>query len=482
MSHERAAPRLIQGGMGVAVSDWRLARTVAQMGEMGVVSGTAIGTVCARRLQDGDPHGDLRRALEAFPDQAVAGRIIDRYLLPGGRPAGRPYRAVPVPRQHPVRQFDEMTVAGAFVEVFLAKEGHDGNVGINFLEKIQMPTLPSLYGAILAGVDYVLMGAGIPIHIPGAIASLAEHRLTEIPLSVVGATAEDHFTLSFDPRSVVKDPGPALVAPRFIAIVSSHVLASHLARSEEARPWGFVVEAPIAGGHNAPPRGRLMLDAAGEPIYGPRDRVDMEQMRAIGLPFYLAGGYADPAKLRQALAEGASGVQIGSAFALCEESGLEPELKRRAREEVAAGRLRPYTDAVGSPTGFPFKVGRLEGTIADPDGKVHRSRRCDLGYLVTTYRREDGSVGYRCPSEPDEDFLRKGGRPEDLTGRICLCNGLVSSAGLAQYRLDEGGLEPMLLTLGDDVCRVLKVLSPDGAPYHAADVVRYVLGEGTAPA
>jgi nitronate monooxygenase len=35
-------PLLIQGGMGVAVSNHRLARAVAMTGHLGVVSGTAI--------------------------------------------------------------------------------------------------------------------------------------------------------------------------------------------------------------------------------------------------------------------------------------------------------------------------------------------------------------------------------------------------------------------------------------------------------
>jgi NAD(P)H-dependent flavin oxidoreductase YrpB (nitropropane dioxygenase family) len=48
---------LIQGGMGVAVSNHRLARAVAMTGHLGVVSGTAIDLVLVRRLQDGDPDG-----------------------------------------------------------------------------------------------------------------------------------------------------------------------------------------------------------------------------------------------------------------------------------------------------------------------------------------------------------------------------------------------------------------------------------------
>ena len=64
-------PQIIQGGMGVAVSDWRLARAVSQQGQLGVVSGTALDVVLARRLQLGDPEGHLRRAMSEFPFQGV---------------------------------------------------------------------------------------------------------------------------------------------------------------------------------------------------------------------------------------------------------------------------------------------------------------------------------------------------------------------------------------------------------------------------
>ena len=64
----------------------------------------------------------------------------------------------------------------AFVEVSLAKEGHSGPIGINLLTKVQMPNLAMLYGAMLADVDVVLMGAGIPKDIPGALDAMAEHR------------------------------------------------------------------------------------------------------------------------------------------------------------------------------------------------------------------------------------------------------------------------------------------------------------------
>ena len=60
-------PIIIQGGMGVGVSGWRLARTVAETGQLGVVSGTALPLVLTRQLQLGDPGGHLARALAHFP-------------------------------------------------------------------------------------------------------------------------------------------------------------------------------------------------------------------------------------------------------------------------------------------------------------------------------------------------------------------------------------------------------------------------------
>jgi len=132
-------PRIIQGGMGVGVSSWQLASAVARAGQLGVVSGTALDVTLARRLQDGDPDGQMRRALDAFPDQSMARRILDRYFLPDGRPPGTPYRTVPKPSLRQSVLGQELTVAGNFVEVWLAKQGHEGIVGINYLEKTRWP-------------------------------------------------------------------------------------------------------------------------------------------------------------------------------------------------------------------------------------------------------------------------------------------------------------------------------------------------------
>lgn len=469
-------PVIIQGGMGVAVSGWRLARAVSLEGQLGVVSGTAIDVVLARRLQAGDPGGHMRRALADFPFADVARRIVDKYYVPGGKRRSRPFRSAQALSVAPTPEQLELVVAANFVEVHLAGEGHDGLVGINYLEKIQPPTLASLYGAMLAGVDYVLMGAGIPRLIPGAIDRLSRGEPAELPIQVLDAPPGDSTVARFDPESFAAGPLPALKRPKFLAIVASATLAGMLARKANGRVDGFVVEGPTAGGHNAPPRGELTLNDRGEPRYGPRDEVDLAAMRELSLPFWLAGSYGSPERVQQALALGAAGVQVGTAFAFCRESGLRDDLKRQALALCRAGQADVFTDPAASPTGFPFKVLQLAGTQSDAAAYQTRRRRCDLGFLRQYYRRPDGSVGWRCPGEDPAAFCRKGGTLSETVGRKCLCNALLANVGLAQVR--AGGVEEApLVTCGDDVATIAD-FAAGADSYSARDVVRRLLSRG----
>ena len=468
------SPVIIQGGMGVAVSSWQLARAVARTGQLGVVSGTALDAVFARRLQLGDPEGDLRRALDAFPFPAIAQRVRERYFIDGGKAPDAPFRAITLPGAEQTREYQELAVLANFVEVWLAKEGHGGAVGVNYLEKVQLPTLPSLYGALLAGVDYVLMGAGIPRAIPGALDRLAHGEPAKLPLDVADRERDELFVTRFDPREFVQAEPPQLNRPQFLAIVSSATLADVLMKKSNGRVDGFVVEGPTAGGHNAPPRGKPVFNERGEPVYGPRDMVDLESLRRLGVPFWLAGGWGTPAALQQALDEGAAGVQVGTLFALCDESGLRPELRRQALDLVQSGEAQIYTDPLASPTGFPFKLLQLPGSLTDPDVYGERRRRCDLGYLRRAYRREDGMLGWRCAAEDVEGFVRKGGDADECTGRQCLCNALLSNVGLAQQRAD-GSVEPPLVTCGDAVNAVKPLLVDGRTSYTAEDAIAYLL-------
>src|SRR3974390_2873797 len=169
-------PTIIQGGMGAGVSNWRLARAVSELGHLGVVSGTALDQILARRLQDGDPGRHMRRGLDHFPFPEMAERIWQEYYVPGGKNPNASYKTLALHDKDGPRERVELCIVANFVEVFLAREGHKNPVGINYLEKIQIPHLPSLYGAMLAGVGYVLMGAGIPVKIPGVIDRFVNHE------------------------------------------------------------------------------------------------------------------------------------------------------------------------------------------------------------------------------------------------------------------------------------------------------------------
>ena len=135
-------PTIIQGGMGAGISDWRLARAVASRGQLGVVSGTALDAILVRRLQLGDPGGHMRRGLERFPNRTLAEAIWRRYYIAGGKLASRPFAPLPMHDHRGSPELVELCLVANFVEVALAREGHDGLVGINYLEKIQLPHPP----------------------------------------------------------------------------------------------------------------------------------------------------------------------------------------------------------------------------------------------------------------------------------------------------------------------------------------------------
>lgn len=463
----RRHPRIIQGGMGVAVSSWRLAQAVSKAGQLGVVSGTALDVVLARRLQLGDPGGHIAKALAHFPDQEIAERVWRRYFINGGKAPTAAFKSKPIPSVNPPQSLVELTVVGAFIEVWLAKQDHEGTVGINLLEKIQLPTIQTLYGAMLAGVDVVLMGAGIPRAIPAILDQLAAGQACDLRIEVSGG----------EPASTHFDPRPYhignLIRPNFYGIVASASLAQVLAKKCSPPADGFIIEGPTAGGHNAPPRGPLQLNEIGEPIYGERDLIDLAKFRELGLPFWLAGGFGSKERLQAALAEGAEGIQVGTAFAFCEESGITPEIKEEVIKASLGGTIHVFTDPKASPTGFPFKVVELAGTVSDRNVFSERCKVCDLGYLREAFRNSEGKVEYRCPGEPIKDYVRKGGDIANTVGRKCVCNGLLATVGLGQVH--KGVSEPALVTAGDDVVNIAHFLPPGKMTYTAADVINSIL-------
>ncbi len=469
-------PKIIQGGMGIGVSNWKLANAVAKAGQLGIVSGTGLNSLFIRRLQDGDLGGHMRRAMEHFPFRGSARKILDTYFIKDGKPKEAPYKRCPMFTITPPASLTELTVLSNYVEVWLAKEGHSGPVGINLLTKIEMPNISSLYGAMLAGSVCVIMGAGIPREIPGILDSLANDGTASMRISVEQADRDDVYRMQFDAAALYAEKLPEVDRPDFYAIISSNTLAMAMARKANGKVNGFVVEEPSAGGHNAPPRGPEHISRDGEPIYGPRDYVDLPKLNQMGIPYWLAGGWTGPERLQEALDAGAAGVQLGTIFACCKESGIEEETRKQIIQGVQNGTIKVFTDPVASPTGFPFKVVELEGTGSQKEVYEARPRCCDLGYLRTAYKKADGKLGYSCKSEPLEAYRKKRGNIEGTAGRKCLCNALMADVGYAQVQ--KGGyVEPSIITAGDQMMQLARFL-PDGkSEYSATDVLRIVLNE-----
>ena len=457
--------------MGIGVSSAPMASAVANTGQLGVVSGTAIDSVLARKLQDGDPSGEIRWALSKFPDQESVAEVLERFFVPGGRADDKSYLDVPKLSLSPTPFASKMLVVANFVEVTLAKRYTDGLIGINFLEKIQLATPASVYGAILADVDFILMGAGIPADIPQLITDLLSGEKVQFKIKVEGA--DNAHLLSFDPTLIKNVDFPSLNRPNFLAIVSSHILANYLARDEATRPDGFVIEGPTAGGHNAPPRSKEHIAEDGQVTFSEKDMADIEKVKAVGLPFWLAGGFGTPEKVKEAIELGAVGVQVGSLFALAKESGITDDLREAVLAEITQGTLEVRTEPKTSATGFPFKVVEINGTATDPEVYDARDRKCDLGYLRSPFLRPDGGVGYRCSGEPIKTFEFKGGAVGEAENVKCLCNALMANIGLGQVRWGTYH-EPALLTLGSDLSGAAQLSEMHSGCWSSANVIEYL--------
>lgn len=505
--------RLIQGGMGVYVSNWRLARAVAMArpGQtVGTVSGTALDVVYVRLLQLGDPGGHARRALAAFDAQfatSVGKRICDEYFIEGGKAPHDRFKSAPLqvirapngrgPLHIPAgttsvaitldEEIIELLIATGFAEVWLAKEGHTGNIFMNFLHKIEMPLIYILYGAMLAGVDGVIVGAGNPDGLPATAARLAVHEPVSKKLTVLYQEVGEEFRIGFDPKRIcggafTKQP---LKRPAFLAIASLDDLVTALAESQSGPPDGFIIEHHTAGGHNANPSGPLKKDDLGQPIYSPKDEPDLDAIRDVGRPFWLAGGYGSSEGLQRALAQGAAGVQVGSAFALAEDSGLWAPYRSAILDKLRNGADDDtlVRTTLYSPTGFSFKVAQIETTLADPEVFEQRHRLCDIGLLQQlglTKPNGDGSrqIFQRCPAGPIEGYVNKRGLERNTEDKRCLCNGLLACAGFGQTHHTHGTLyeEPAIVTLGNDLTGIRRLSRQGQTNYWAQDVVADIMG------
>ncbi|MGB8815688.1 MAG: nitronate monooxygenase [Minisyncoccia bacterium] len=458
-------PQIIQGGMAMYISNWWLAKVVSKLGQLGTVSGVSLEKAMVLILQMGDSGGHLRRALSSFPFPDVSGMVLKEYFVDGGVKKGSAMKNSPRFTIKPSEFLISLTVCANYAFMWLAKEGHKNPVSVNFLEKIAMPHLYAIFGVMLAGGDCITMGAGIPWQVPEVLSNFADGKEAKYKVPVIGENIKE-YVMSFDPLqffgSDLKKVLP-LKMPWFLPIISSNALASVLMKKlPKGSIHGFVVEGKEAAGHNAPPRNKKE--------YCEKDKVNHDDIKDLGLPFWLGGGYASPGGLVRARLAGAEGIQVGSIFALCNDSAMNPEIRRRARYLGFRGELKVRTDMLISSSGYPFKVAELDGTISDPIIYKSRVCTCKHGALVQLYETREGAIGYRCTGESVDTYVMKGGNIDETIGRGCLCCGLFSNT-----EITDDSTEPPIVTLGDDLGFLRHLMVDAHSSYSASDAIRYLL-------
>lgn len=334
---------VIQGGMGVGVSLAPLASAVAREGGLGVISSACIDRIVSKRT----------------------GRKVNTY---------------------------EATRE----EIELAKD-KGGFAGINIMVALQRDYVDSVRGAIDAGADAIISGAGLPLNLP----DIHPPKDTALIPIVSSARALELICKKWD---------------RF-----------------KYRPDAVVLEGPLAGGH----------------IGFKMDQVDLESNKLENLlppvkdmaikygniPVIVAGGIYTHEDIQRFLAMGADGVQMGTRFLATEESSATEAYKQAVVEVNQENTYLAYRP--GSPCGLPFRI-IYQSPMYQSTLRQLRTPKCDKGYVLN--KDEKGNYTL-CPAKVDnKDYF-------------CICNGLLSSAG---YNSDK---EEPLYTVGTNAYRVDRILA-----------------------
>ena len=333
---------IIQGGMGVGVSLSPLARAVAREGGVGVVSSACLDRLVSKR----------------------SGRKLTTY-------------------------------EAAYEEISLAKAS-GGAAGMNIMVALVRDYEDSVRGALDAGADVIISGAGLPLNLPA-----------------------------------IQQPKETALIP----IVSSSRALELICKKWERvgyRPDAVVLEGPLAGGH---------LGFKIDQIENESNRLenllppvkDMA-LKYGGIPVIVAGGIYTHADIVRFLEMGADGVQMGTRFLATEESSASIEYKQavvKAGKEDIIVAHKP-----GSPCGLPFRVIKQSPMYVSALDR-RRPPKCDKGYVLL--KDEEGKFT-RCPAKESNENC------------FCICNGLLSSAG---YNSDK---EEPLYTVGTNAYRIDKII------------------------
>ena len=465
--------RIIIPGMGVGISSLDFTRYLLSLNLselLPTLSMVLVERLFVYELQQGDPTGDFRRALTTFPFPKPAKLVLDTFFVERG--IGKK-ETVEMFTVDPSDLLNSLNICASYSYVYLAKEKSPNPISINYLTKLAMSQIGSLVGAILAGADFVTMGAGIPINIPQLMDSICKWENCSYPVPVVGKDGKNwNYSMNFDPRIFLGEKPYELKKPGLIPIVSSNLLATMIKiKFPPGSVFGIYIErtnsdgAPNSGGHNAGPRDKI--------AYGERDLIDYEKIAELDLPFWIGGGMASPEMLDWVMSIGGEGVGAGTMASLSNQSGMDPEISKKVRRLGFNHKLKVRTDMRFSPAGFPFKIDELEGTMSEEDVLKKMVRVCDQGGLRIPYETPSGDIDYRCPAEPVSSYLRKGGCIEDTVGKGCLCNGLFRTCDkLCKKSRNKW---PAAVTSGDDYSFLNKVMDHENDSYDMAKGLNYLL-------
>jgi nitronate monooxygenase len=279
----------------------------------------------------------------------------------------------------------------------LAKEETKGAgrlIAINIMVAIVRDYENSVRGALEAGVDAIISGAGLPLNLP-----------------------------------TIQDPRETALIP----IVSSSRALELICRRWEKkgyRPDAAVLEGPLAGGHLGFNPDQIEDENFSlEKLFPPVKDVAMKRG---DFPVIVAGGIYSHEDIVRWQEQGADGVQMGTRFLTTYESSATLAYKKA----VVHARKEDISVVFHSPCKMPFRI--LKGSPMHREMFVNpRPPKCDKGYLL--WPDDKGNLTH-CEAQ------KSGG------GYFCICNGLLSSAGINPHE------ESPLYTVGTNADRVRDIV------------------------
>lgn len=302
---------IVQGGMGVGVSAHRLAGSVAALGAMGTISSVDLRRHHPDLMAQTSglpPGGDTKARIDAVNLEALRREIAAAQVLAAGR----------------------------------------GLLAVNVMRAVS-EYAPSVRTALEAGIDAVVVGAGLPLDLPDL--------------------AREH------PRALLI---PILSDARGVALLLKKW------ERKQRRPDAIVIEHPRwAGGH----LGAARIDDLGDARFD-FERVIPEVLallRDAGLegdvPLIAAGGIRTREQIAALQALGAAAVQLGTPFVATDECDAHPEFKR-VLAEARDDELIEITSVAGLPA-RAVRTPWLERYLqAEPKlrEKAHTKPRCTLAF------------------------------------------------------------------------------------------------------